>query len=263
MEFCCCASPKDIERIALIKKLGCTSYETNLSSLEDTDAREIESYADKLNELGMPLVSYNCIFPSRFKLMGDTEVHDEISEYLHNILTKVKPLGGKYLVLGSGRARDIPEGMPIDEAKSRFIALLRDCVAPIAAEYGMTILIEELRAEETNFINCCRDSLEIIRAVDHPHVKLLIDYYHAILGGDTCQDFINCGEALRHVHIASPRRARAYPNEEDFEDCREFFAALKKIGYNGAISLEGMPADPFDKTLATAMDIMTRAMNEA
>lgn len=101
-----------------------------------------------------------------------------------------------------------------------------------------------------------------IRRVNLPNVKLLVDYYHAILGGDTLEELASYGDNIVHVHIASPKNNRAVPNENDYDDCVEFFRMLKKIGYKGVISVEARTKDDVADGKA-GLAVMTKAMAEA
>ncbi len=263
MELCCCTAHEDSERLLVLKKLGFKYFEARLCDFENTDPKKVQKAADEINRLGMSCISYNCMFPPHLTLLGGACDYPKIENYLRKVLTNSMPLGGKYIVLGSGTARNIPEGVTKAAASERFISLLRDCIAPIAREFDKIVVIEELRAEETNFINSSREAAELVRKADLPDVKLLVDYYHATLAGETTEDFLTYGDILCHIHIASPIRWRNYPNEEDYNDCREFFRALKRIGYSGVISIEGIPAEPFEETCRTAYSVLKRALEDA
>ncbi len=260
MKFSCCIGLKDFERLEILKKVGYTHYETGLSRLVDESDEDIAKFDAKAKELGMGCVSLNAMFPSTIPLLRGPESYPEITEYMEMAFAKAKPLGAKVIVLGSGGARKIPDDMTKEEATERFIALCRDCIAPCAEKWGLTIVIEELRAEECNFINSCKEAMEIIRAVNKPSIQLLVDYYHAVLGGDTMEEIASYGDAIKHVHIASPKRERCFPNEEDAADVKDFFEALKKAGYDGGVSLEGKSVPPYDECVALSLDVMKRAL---
>jgi len=260
MKFCCCIGYKDFAKLEAMKKAGYTCYETALNGLENMPEEEIAAFAEKAKEMGMACVSHNCMFPGRLTLHKGPESYAELTEYMEKVFAKAKPLGSPVVVLGSGGARKIPEGMTKEQATESFIALLRDCIAPCAEKWGIIIAIEELRAAECDFINTCREAMEIIRAVNHPNVKLLVDYFHAALGGDTNEEIASYGDTIAHVHIASPKRDRAFPNNEDFDDVKGFFDALKKAGYDGPVSLEGKAVGEFDACINESIDAMKRAL---
>ena len=260
MKFACCIGLESLARLEILKKHGYEAYETGFSALTNAPDEKIAALAEKSRELGMPCVSHNGMFPGDIGLLSGREVYSKVDEYLDKTFEKAKPLGSPIVVLGSGKAREIPEGMSTDEAKERFEALLSDVIAPSAKRHGVTIAIEELRREECNFINNCREAMEIIRDVNKPEIQLLIDYYHSMLGGDKLPELASYGSAIRHVHIASPKNARKFPNIDDIGDCRGFFAALKLAGYDGAISLEGSDGGNFESAIAEAIKVMKEAM---
>ena len=260
MKFACCIGLESLARLEILKKHGYEAYETGFSALTNAPDEKIAALAEKSRELGMPCVSHNGMFLGDIGLLSGREVYSKVDEYLDKTFEKAKPLGSPIIVLGSGKAREIPEGMSTAEAKERFEALLSDVIAPSAKRHGVTIAIEELRREECNFINNCREAMEIIRDVNKPEIQLLIDYYHSMLGGDKLPELASYGSAIRHVHIASPKNARKFPNIDDIGDCRGFFAALKLAGYDGAISLEGSDGGNFESAIAEAIKVMKEAM---
>ena len=101
--------------------------------------------------------------------------------------------------------------------------------------------------------------MEVIRAVDAPEVRLMVDYYHAMLGGDRLEEIASYGDMIRHVHIASVRNKRHFPMIDDVGDCRGFFAALKAAGYTGCVSLEGSDGGNFESSIAEAITVMKEA----
>ncbi len=260
MKFACCINLGAVDKLEILKKHGYTAYETGFSALTNAEDEKILAFAEKTKELGMPCVSHNGMFPADIKLLAGQSEYGKINEYLDKTFEKAKPLGSPIVVLGSGGARKIPEDMSIELATERFTALLSDVIAPQAKKWGVTIAIEELRREECNFINNCREAMEIIRAVNKPEIQLLIDYYHSMLGGDKLTELASYGDAIKHVHIASPKNNRNFPNIDDLGDCRSFFAALKTAGYDGAISLEGRAGENFESSIAEAISVMKEAM---
>ncbi len=261
MKYCCCIGLEALNRLEILHAHGYTCYETGFSALQKAPEEKILALRDKAAELGMTCVSHNGMFPAEVPLLRGPEGYDDVRAYLEETFEKAKPLGSPVVVLGSGKAREIPEGMTKEEAFDRFAALLRDVVGPMAAERGITIAIEELRRQECNFINNCREAMELIRAVNHPSIKLLIDYFHSMLGGDKLEELASYGDAIAHVHIASPKNDRRYPNINDLADCRGFFAALKSAGYDGPISLEGSDGGNFESAIAEAISVMKEAEN--
>lgn len=260
MKFASCLDlSKAVERLEILKNHGYDGYEVGFSSVASASDEKIAELSETAKRLELPCISHNGMFPGDIKLLAGKDGYGAVEEYLERAFTKAKPLGSPIVVLGSGAARSIPDGMELDEAKERFAAVLSDVIAPIAKRHGMLVAIEELRAEECNFINNCREAMELIRAVDKPEIQLLVDYYHAILGGDKLSDIASFGSAIKHVHIASPKNNRRFPTIDDIGDCRAFFAALQKAGYDGFVSLEGSDGGNFESAITEAISVMRSA----
>ena len=77
-------------------------------------------------------------------------------------------------------------------------------------------------------------------AVDHPRIRLLADYYHVAVENQPVSD-IERLTGIAHAHIAT-QAGRRIPVEED-AGYAEMFAAMKRTGYQGLISVEGKADD--------------------
>ena len=260
MKYSCCIgyNAKSLETLA---NHGYDCFETPLASLSDKPENEIKDFKYVADSYGLYFVSHNGMFPGNFKLLDKNE-YKKISDYLDAILTKSSILGTKIIVLGSGGARRIPEDMTLTDAKKYFCNLLTEIIIPKAEEYSISIAIEELRKEETNFINNCREAMEIINEVNNVRLGLLIDYYHAILGGDTEEDFVSFGQKILHVHMASPKDNRLFPKMKNLDELKIFFSALKRVEYKGAVSLEGGDGGNFESAISEALSVMKEAENQ-
>lgn len=250
----------DFTKLEALAASGYKYYEFDFGGMARADDEKYNNFKATAERLGLTPVSSNGMFPGDIPLLTGEAGYEAIKTHLKKGFARANELGTPIVILGSGKARTIPEGMTAKEAEERFITVLREVIAPMAQEAGIIIGIEELRAEECNFINNCKEAMVIIKKLGHPNVKLLVDYYHSILGGDTVAELESFGEDIVHVHMASPKNTRAVPQKDiDFEDVKEFFAMLKRIGYEGAVSLEARFVD-YAADLKSALALMTEAL---
>jgi sugar phosphate isomerase/epimerase len=149
-------------------------------------------------------------------------------------LERIGELGGEIVVFGSGGARKAPDGFPMDEAREQFIEVVT-LAGQIAGTYGITIAIEPLNVGETNIINSVKEGMEIVAAADHPFVKLLADLYHIDEEKEPIQHVIDAGDDLVHTHTADT--GRYYPGSGNYPH-KEFFGALRSIGYDDRMTVE-------------------------
>jgi sugar phosphate isomerase/epimerase len=161
--------------------------------------------------------------------------------YVTGVLGRLKQLGVKMVVLGSGGARRVPDGFSKEEATAQLVDFCRR-IAPVARDNGITIVIEPLRKQESNIINTAREGLALVRAVDRPEIRLLVDYYHLTEEGESPDIIAEAGPLLAHTHIANPK-GRVFPLQADESPYAGFFSNLCKIGYQGRTSVEASTKD--------------------
>ena len=88
------------------------------------------------------------------------------------------------IVFGSSGAKNVPDGFSYDQAWEQIVQAMQ-IAAPIAAEHGITIVIEPLNKKEANIVLTGAEGLKLAREIDRPSVQLLIDYYHMALEGES------------------------------------------------------------------------------
>ena len=163
-------------------------------------------------------------------------------------MPRAETLGGKICVIGSGGSRKIPDGFDFETGYDQFAKVL-GIAGDIAAEYGITIVVEPLQADETNLINTVEQGIEIVKEVNKSNVKALADFYHVYRSGETLDAIRNNDGWLAHLHLARANDDRAMPYEEDIPKIEEWANAVKASGYEGRLSLEGSYLPEFAECL--------------
>ena len=125
------------------------------------------------------------------------------------------------------------------------MANLREA-ADIARPHNVSLMVEFTRL--STLVNNLRTSLELVRAIDHPNLKFMLDVYHFWAGMSKFEDLdlVDPGE-IHHVHFAdtpaSPylevaeRKDRAFPGE-GIAPLQKIVDKLVDKGYSGPLSLE-------------------------
>ncbi len=242
----CCTS---VEYFPRIKALGYDYIEVGFSTVTTMDDEKFEKLVEGLKANGLKAEAANGFFPGDKILTGPEADHSFIPEYVEKGMKRFKAIGGEVAVLGSGKARNIPEGFDFTKGEEQFIEVLK-IAGDIAAKYGIKIAIEPLQAKETNLINTVQQSLDIIARCKHPNVCTLADFYHVFRSGETLDAVENARELLIHTHLARANEDRQMPRtEEDYEACKVWANALKKCGYTARMSLEGSFKPEFTETI--------------
>ena len=203
--------------------------------IPDKSDAEFEINLMKAKQTALPVFAGNNFYPGDLKLVGPDVDLPKILHYTEVVMKRAKLTGVKILVLGSGGARRIPDGFDRKVAEIQFVDLCKE-VAKLGQKYNLTVVVEPLRKQETNFINTVREGLKIVKSIDHPNFKLLADFYHMACEGEDPEAIVEAGEELYHCHIAE-KAERTAPGIKG-DDFTPYFRALKRINYKGCISLE-------------------------
>jgi len=150
-------------------------------------------------------------------------------------------LGGAVLVHGSPKQRQIAPGDTHAVALDR----LRDALAQVAftaAQAGVVYCIEPLSRKETALVNTVAEAAELVRSIDHPNLRTMIDCSAAGLTEtqsipELIDRWMPTG-LIAHVQVNDPNRRGPGQGEMPFAP---IVAALKRNNYAGVIAVE-----PFD-----------------
>lgn len=252
-----CIGSLPAEELKLISSAGFSSVELGFSHIAFLTPEEIREYLDFLSSLGLTPVAANGFFPQFPEEKGFFRPSFdicEIREYIAEAFEKSSGVHFSSIAFGSGGMRRIPDGFDKNRAFDFTARLISDEIVPYLEKYDAVLSIEELRKEETNFINSCAEAKQLACLVNHPRVGVLCDFYHMISGNETPSDIPGFADKITHVHIASPSNRRSIPYIADGDDEKyaEFFAVLAKFGYDGYISSEGGIAEKLDHAKAYA-----------
>ena len=120
-----------------------------------------------------------------------------------------------------------------------------------AADKGITVSLEVVNRYETNIMNTGLEGLAFLDEVNRSNVLLHLDTYHMNIEEDGMEkSVIAAGDRLGFVHIGESHRGYLGTGNVDFDT---FFAALKKIKYQGPITFESFSSAVADKALSNAL----------
>jgi D-psicose/D-tagatose/L-ribulose 3-epimerase len=226
----------DADKFEAAQAAGFDYVEIGASKVAALTDGEFRRLATQVAELRIPVAAANVFIPATIKIVGPDIDKARQEGYVSTTLSRLRTLGVSVVVLGSGGARRVPDGFAREDALAQLVDFCRR-IAPLAREAGITIAIEPLRRQETNIINTAREGLALVKAVDRPEIKLLVDYYHLAEEGESADVLLEAGREIVHTHIANPQ-GRVYPLSPEESNYAPFFRDLCKIGYTGRMSIE-------------------------
>lgn len=180
-------------------------------------------------------------------VVGNTVHADALRNYMDLSLDRCRQLGGKIVVWGSAGSRNVPPGFSRAVAWKQIQSFLK-LAGTIARPKGIVIAIEPLRTQESDIINTGAEALRLVHEVNHPNVRMIIDYYHMRAMREDPEIVWTARNEIVHFHFANPR-GRLWPKSpsEDPGYCR-FFGLVKKIRFSGGISIEAQGTFEHDAT---------------
>lgn len=177
----------------------------------------------------------NCFIPGDLKTTGPDVDRQAVDAYVATAMRRAKAIGLDAVVFGSGGSRGVPEGWDAHRAAGQLVDHMKRW-GPMAADARVTIVLEPLCRAECNIVNSVDEGAGLVRRVNHPSIRLLIDTYHMAKDDDPPEAIRRAGGLIAHAHCAE-RDGRG-PLGTVGEDQRPYFRALKDIGYQGGVSIE-------------------------
>lgn len=211
---------------------------TELVGLEEDAFSEL---CRQLKEAPIRCEGVNVLFPGTLRLIGEGVDKSAVRAHLDKAFDRIARLEVSIVVFGSGKAKEIPEGFARGRAEEQLLELLQS-LGEYASQYRNTVVLEALNTGECNFVTSVSEAYHFVKQVNHPHVKLLVDYYHMATNGEDESILDTLGSDLYHMHFADPE-GRTFPIPEKQERYREFFSHIQAIGYDGRLSMETSSRD--------------------
>ncbi|MCL2495754.1 MAG: sugar phosphate isomerase/epimerase [Oscillospiraceae bacterium] len=225
---------------AAAKAAGCDYIELNFTTVARMDDETFEETKAALQAANLPCEAMNCFIPGDFNLYA-LEDGAALAAYMRAGMVRAVELGVDVIVFGSAGARKLPVGVDKAEGLRKLLPWFQ-MAGELAAEAGLTVVIEPLNTREDNAVNTLREGIALMQQVNLPGLRVLADMYHMGENGEDLSDPALAGAELRHCHIARPA-GRKYPLPGDGYDYTQFFAALRQIGYAGRLSIEASPVN--------------------
>ena len=260
------------DTFSAIRKLGYTGLEiapfTFLPSSEpfnmlDVPAERIVDVRTMAEDAGLQIIGLHWLLAKTegfYLTSPDPTVRRRTADYLKLLVEVCASLGGKTMVLGSPKQRNLLPGVSYDDAEAYAMEVLH-ATMPACAEYDVTIAVEPLGPAEGDFLLNAKAGIRLAEMVDSPHCKLHLDVKAMSSEDRPIGDIIReSREWLVHFHANDPNLLGPGMGEVDF---RPIFAALEEVTYNGWVSVEVFKYEPSPEEIAQRSIDYMRELQEA
>ncbi len=217
---------------------------TLCDDVSDLDAGARAAIKARARDAGLEIVGLHWLFVSPKGLHATTDdasVRERTIAYMQALIRFCGDVGGKVMVIGSPRQRDVQPGVAYPVAWRRFVTMIRSCV-DLAEECGVTLCMEALPADQTNFCTTLDEAVQMVREVDHARFQTMFDVHNAHLETDPLPALVRRHIAhIRHVHVNE--MDGSYPGAGDF-DFQSILRVLQEEGFDGYVSAEVFDPTP-------------------
>lgn len=246
-------SPFNTESIQLFPKIKEMGYDVVEIPVEDPALIDVQKVKEALLQHDLKAVICGAFGPGRDLTHDDPSYHQACFEYIASCLDICKSLetgffaGPMYSAVGKARLVS-PEQKKIEW--ERAVKNLRK-VCGMAEAKGLQIALEPLNRFESDLVNTAEDVMRLIKDIDHPAAKVLLDGFHMNIEEPDIEKAIRlAGDKLIHVQVSENYRGTPGTGQTRWGDYKRGLAA---IGYQGVVSIESFT--PEVKELAGAVCI--------
>lgn len=215
-----------------------------LGHVESLTEKDASALGNVVRDHGLEMIGFHWLLAKTegYHLTHpDPAIHQRTFEYSRRLIDRCAAMGGHVMVWGSPHQRTLEPQWNADDAKSRAVGFFQR-LAPHLANANVTVAIEFLGPQETNFLNYAGETIDFIQQVDSPHVRLHLDVKAMASDAKPIPQVVAESIAwTAHVHANDPNLAGPGMGDVNFQEIAD---ALTTSGYNGWVSVE-----VFDTTL--------------
>ena len=232
MRYGMCMGIDSPQNVKTAKDAGFDYMECGFSLLSRADEEMFEKFKAALEESNIKCEAANCFLPGDLPVINHDYRSRKYVDYIEKGMTRGKQIGLEVIVFGSSAARSVPEGTSFAEGFRQLGDFLKCVVSPLAEKYGMTVVIEPLRKNETNMINTVKEGTMLAVLSENDNIACLADLYHMV--DDRNDDIRQLKGSIKHAHFSNPSSTnglkRGFPKSFDEYDYQAFIDALKYAG---------------------------------
>ncbi|MBP1577389.1 MAG: sugar phosphate isomerase/epimerase [Oscillospiraceae bacterium] len=222
-----------------IRDMGYDYIELSGRQIMSLSDEEFSDFLQLYKDTGFPCRGFNDYCGAQTPIVGEGSGSDAVRAYAEKICRRGAALGIKTIGIGAPSARTLPEGYPMEQADKEMADFLK-MICPIAAEYGITILLEAVHAYMCNYLTLTPETAKMVQKLALPNLAMVLDYYHAMVMGEDLHGLSQFIPLVRHLHFSTDleNHARGYLRDEDIPLLSQLLSEAAAAGYAGGISIE-------------------------
>lgn len=227
-------TPEHDELLDQIKALGFDSVEVPVFKTDDL--APYERLGKRLQALGLGATHVTVMGPDTNPISPDPIVRAAAVAHLDRVLEIGQTFGSTILCGPVHSAIGVFSGQgPTEEEFKHGVETLQKAGEKAQAR-GIRMACEYLNRFECYFLTTAAGMKRFVNAVDHPHVKMMYDSFHAnIEEKDQAAAIASCAAETIHVHVSE--NDRGVPGTGGV-NWGSFWSGVKSTNYDGYVTIE-------------------------
>ncbi len=191
-----------------------------------------------LHQHGLHAVVCGAFGPSRDLTNEDPGVRKNCFDYIQKCFNLCHVWDAAFLAgpmySSVGKARQVPPDQRKREWERAVTNLFKVC--EMGNKNGLMIALEPLNRFESDLINTAEDVLRLIKDINHPAAKVLLDGFHMSIEEKDLEKAVTAvGDKLIHVQVSENYRGIPGTGQTNWQALKK---GLENIGYGGTVSIE-------------------------
>ncbi|MCA9219651.1 MAG: sugar phosphate isomerase/epimerase [Planctomycetales bacterium] len=227
----------------------------NISAQRRSEVRQ-QAEAAGLEVIGL---HWLLAFTEGFYLTSpEADVRRRTADYIGDLARCCRDLGGRIMVLGSPKQRNLLPGVSNEEAM-RYAADVLQQAMPTLQDCDVMLAVEPLGPEEGDFLLTAASGRKLIELVDSPNCRLHLDVKAMSSESTPIEQIIrDHADLMIHFHANDANRRGPGMGEIDFVP---ILRTLQEVNYDGWVSVEVFDYEPGVESLAKdSIDYMRRCL---
>jgi len=240
-----------LERLEMIAAMGFRAVENN--GMKGMSRPDLERYGAKLEALGL---EHGVWVTNRGVNDGaglvDPREHEAFFKEVASSIEVAPFVRGRFSTVTTG---NIPLRMTRTQARLNVIDALKRA-AEMVEKSELTLVVEPLNIRVDHpgyFLASSDEAYEVMKAVNHPRIKILFDIYHQqITEGDVIRRIRAYYDEIAYFQFAdNPGRKEPGTGEMNY---RMIFKAIHDLGFKGILGAEMGQSQPGDEGSRQALE---------
>jgi len=236
--------------VKLVAEAGFDAYEISPWLPRRLTGRDIDRLRVLLKKNHLKFSGFTAFYPPEMILASPSpHARRKALLYTNRLVEVVHNLEGRTIVWGSPRSRRIPRGVSAKVGYRRLIELLKKS-GTYAEKRDVRIAIEPVNRFESSNIHTVREALALAKSVNRRSVGIVYDSHHACFEETSfTKPIFLANKRIVAVHVSDCNRKIPGKGHLNFGP---IFDALRKVGYDGYVSLEAVFERDIRRELITA-----------